>query len=294
MSRVPDPKKVAEAQSELAAGQKALSTSLLKWKPDCVEAEPCFQRAGRAFKAAGMTDAAVAAFRSAADCSYKTGNLKQGAVTLESLGRDLSISKDEKQRVEACRLWSEAAGFLQEAGEAVRASDLKLRAAKLVEAIDGALALRLVDECCAIFDGDADKDVYAVEPLRKVMQMQLALGKHASAMRTMDRLFGVWTRLKQPHNLNKLVLSRVVLLLAAADPVSAQREYEKHFSMDGFVSTDEAAAAEDLISAYSAWERAQRCRRGRRTRRGPGGPGALPPHARRLSRPPHRIDVSSS
>jgi len=251
MSRAPDPKKAAEAQAELAAGQKALATSMLKWKPDYVEAEPCFQRAGRAFKAAGLTTSAVAAFRSAADCSYKTGNLKQGAVTLEAMGRELSIAKEDGLRVEACRLWSEAAGFLQEAGEAVRASDLKLRAAKLVEALDGALALRLVDECCAIFDGDADKDVYAVEPLRKVMQMQLALGKHASAMRTMDRLFGVWTRLKQPHNLNKLVLSRVVLLLAAADPVSAQREYDKQLSAPGFAESAEAGAAEDLIGAYS-------------------------------------------
>jgi tetratricopeptide (TPR) repeat protein len=218
-----------------------------------VDAEPHFQRAARAFKSAGLLDSAVEAWRKAADCSIKMGNLKQAAVTLESAGRELAVLKEESSKVGACKLWAEAGGLLQEAGEAVRAADLKLRAAKLVEAFDPDLALRLTDETCNIFDGDTDKDVYAVEPLRKVMQMQLALGKHASAMRTMDRLFGVWTRLNQKHNLFKLVLSRVVLLLAAADPVSAQREYEKNFNLDGFVSTDEAAGAEDLLSAYSEW-----------------------------------------
>jgi hypothetical protein len=92
--------------------------------------------AGRAFKAAGLMDSAVSAWRRAADCSYKMGNLKQGSQTLESAGRDMSMAKDNAGKVEAARLYAEAAGFLQEASEPVRAADLKLRAAKLVEGFD--------------------------------------------------------------------------------------------------------------------------------------------------------------
>jgi len=178
------------------------------------------------------------------------GNLKQAAITLENAGREVSVGKEANAKTEACRLWGEAAGFLQEAGETVRSADLRLRAAKSAEGFDNELAIRLVDEVISMFDGDTDKDVYAVEPLRKALQTQLAVGKHASAMRTMDRLFGVWTRLDQKHNLYKLIISRIVLLLAAADPVAAQQEFDRYLDLGGFAASPEAEAAEDLLSAY--------------------------------------------
>ena len=250
MSRL-DPSKAAEADKELKEGLKHVATSLLKWKPDWLAAEPCFQRAARAFKQAGLLDSAVAAWRRAADAAHKLGNLKQAAVTLEGASREMAMAKDVAGKSEACKLMSECAALLVEAGEPVRAADMKLKAAKLAEGFDRELAVRLVDEVIEIFDGDDDKDVYAVDPLRKAMQTQMSLGKHASAMRSMDKLFKIWTRLDQTHNLYKLVLSRVVLLLAAADPVAAQAEFDRHLDLPGFAPTDEAAAAEDMIGAYT-------------------------------------------
>lgn len=230
------------------------------------------------------------AWRKASDCLYRLGNLKAGAVTLESAAREVSVGKDDAAKTEAARLYAEAAGFLQEAGEVVRAADLKMRASKLCETFDQALAMRFIDECISIFDGDADKDVYAVDPLRRAMQAQLALGKHASAMRTMDRLWTVWTRLDQKHNLYKLVLSRVILLLAAADPIAAQREYESKLDVAGFAATQEAAATEDLLQAYSAFCMRPRCAATRRadapTRRrlNPPAPPARSRHGLRGAR----------
>ena len=241
-----------DPRKELALAEKALSTSMLKWKPDYIAAEPHFQRAGRGFKQQGLSQSSVDAFRRAADCSFKMGNLKQASSTLEGIAKEMAVAKDAAGKTEGARLYAEAAGFLQEAGEPVRAADLKLRAAKLVEGFDKDLAARFVDECISLFDGDEDKDVYAVEPLRKALTQQLALGRHASAMRTMDRLWKVWARLDQKHNLYKLALSRVVLLLGAADPLAAQQEYDKFLGLDGFLQANESAAAEDIIQAYSA------------------------------------------
>ena len=248
-----DPAKAKEAAAELALAEKALATTLFKWTKDHAEAEPHFKRAAAAFKAAGLASSSTDAYRRAADCSFHLKNYKMAASTLEAAGRDLSLGKAQADKVEAARLFAEAAGFLQEDGEAVRAADLKMRASKQVEAFDKDLAARFVDECIALFDGDSDKDVYAVEPLRKALQAHLALGKHASAMRVMDRLWAVWTRLDQKHNLYKLVLSRVVLLLAAADAVTAQAEYDRHLDLAGFMSASECAAAEDLLQAYGAF-----------------------------------------
>lgn len=248
-----DPAKAAEANKELALAEKALAKTMFKWTADHAEAEPHFKRAAAAFKSAGLVSSSTDAYRRAADCSFHLKNYKMAASTLETAGRDLSMGKSQGERVEAARLYAEAAGFLQEDGETVRAADLKMRASKQVEAFDKDLAARFVDECIALFDGDSDKDVYAVEPLRKALQAHLGLGKHASAMRVMDRLWTVWTRLDQKHNLYKVVLSRVVLLLASADAVTAQAEYDKHMDLAGFMSASESAAAEDLLQAYSAW-----------------------------------------
>jgi len=246
-----DPSKASEAQKELAEGLKQIQTTLLRWKPDYLAAEPCFQKAGRLFKLAGLMDSAVDAWRKAADAAVRLGNLKQAAMTLENASREMSIAKDEAGKRCAIKLMADCASLLSEAGEPVRAADLRLRGAKLAEGFDKELAFTMVDQVISIFEGDDDKDVYAVDPLKKALTMQLSLGKHASAMRSFDKLYKIWSRLDQKHNLYKCVLSRVVLLLAAADPIAAQHEFDKHFDLPGFTATEEAAAAEDLIGAYT-------------------------------------------
>ena len=245
-----NPAKAAEAQAEMKEGEKHLATTVFKWKADWVSAEPCFARAARSFKLAGLADSAVSAWRRAADCSVKAGNLKQAAATLETASREMAVARDSVGKSTACALMGECAALLIEAGEPVRAADLKLRAAKLAEGFDKEAAARLVDEVISIFEGDSDKDVYAVEPLKKALVMQLQIGKHASAMRSFDKLFSIWQRLDQKHNLYKVVLSKVVLLLAAADPVAAQGEFDRNLDLAGFAPTEEAAAAEDLVGAY--------------------------------------------
>lgn len=195
-------------------------------------------------------DSAVESWRRAAQCAYKMGNLKQAAVTLENAAREASLSKDSGGKSVASDLYVEAASHLHEADEVVRAADLKMKAAKLLEGFNNDKAARLIDESCAMFDGLTDKDVYALDAMRKALQFQLSLGKHASAMRTMDRLLPLYIRQNQNHNIHKMVLSRVVLLLGAGDGVAAQREYEKSLDYPGFAATDDAAAAEDLLSAY--------------------------------------------
>jgi hypothetical protein len=62
---------------------------MFKWKADYLEAEPHFQKAARAFKACGMMDSALEAWRKAADAAYRMGNLKQASVTLENAGREI-------------------------------------------------------------------------------------------------------------------------------------------------------------------------------------------------------------
>lgn len=108
-----------------------------------------------------------------------------------------------------------------EAGDPVRSVDLRMRAGKLYEGFNNDKAAKIYDEAACVFDGDEDKDVYAADALKKIMTHQLGVKHHASAVRTMDRLTKIFLRLNQPHNIHKLILSRVVLLLADGDAVAA-------------------------------------------------------------------------
>lgn len=198
-----DATKLKEAQAALAEGDKAVSTSMLKWKPDYLTAEPAYQRAARAFKSAGLLDSAVKAWRKAADCSIKTGNVKQAVATLDAAARELSYVSAGgafANKEIAAGMLSEAGTLLFEVGEAPRAAELKLRAGKLLEGFNNDRAAGLYDEATSFFDGDEDKDVYAKEALSKVFQHHMALGKHASAMKTLDKLAGELTMRHDHHD----------------------------------------------------------------------------------------------
>jgi hypothetical protein len=224
---------------------------MMKWKPDYLMAEPCFKNAAKLFRAAGMQDSALDALKKAAMCSAKLGNVKQASLTLETAARDAGLSKDPAGKSIASELYVEAAEYLIEAGETVRASDVLLLAGKMLEGFDKNGASKLFDRAAELFDGDEDKDVYAVQPLQKILREQLTVGKHASSMKTIEKLIAIYRRLNQPHNVHKALLSRVILILAAADPVGAQREYERCLDIDSFAASDEAAAAEDMIGCYT-------------------------------------------
>lgn len=250
MSASLDPSKATEARKELAAGEAAMKTTLLRWKPDYIEAQPHFAKAGKLFKSAGLLDSAIDAWKAAATASLKMGNLKQAALTYEEAARDVALGGGAYKDA-AVELLMSAASVQLEAGDPVRSVDLRMRAGKLLEGFNMEKAAKIYDDAAAVFEGDDDKDVYAADALKKILTHQLTAKHNASAVRTMDRLTKIFGRLNQPHNIFKLILSRVILLLADGDPVTAMNEYTRHLDQPGFPESKEAAAAEDLIQAYN-------------------------------------------
>ena len=158
-----------------------------------------------------------------------TNRIVQAAATLETTAREWSALPlpGNSSKEAAATLYNEVSAILLEAGELVRAVDCKLSAGKMYEAFDKERAARLYDEAAGMFDGVDDKDVYALQPLNKVLKEQLSVGKFASAMRTLEKLVRLYGRLSQAHNVHRSILARIILLLASADPVSAQREFEQ-------------------------------------------------------------------
>lgn len=69
-------------------------------------------------------------------------------------------------------------------------------------------------------------------------------------MRVYQYLLRTFAALKQPHNVRKAVLCRAVLLLAAGDPVAADKEFQYALDVEGFPSSNEAEAIENLVDAF--------------------------------------------
>ena len=137
-----------------------------------------------------MHDSSLDALRKAILCSVKMGNVKQAAATLESTAREWSMLPG-KGKETASELYAEASSLLMDAGEIARAADVMLLAGKQIEGTDKERAAKLFDSAAALFDGHDDLDVYAAPPLQKVLREQLNVGKHASAMRTLEKLMKV-------------------------------------------------------------------------------------------------------
>ena len=95
-----------------------------------------------------------------------------------------------------------------------------------------------------------EKDVYAVDIGRKLLKTYLNNRRFASAMKLMGDMMTRFTSLKQPHNVHKMVLSRIVLLLVEGELDTAQKELDSAFSLEGFLDSNEAEAGEKLLAAY--------------------------------------------
>lgn len=233
---------------------RRLKTGMFKWTPDYTVASAALGRAGDAYKRAGKLDDAIDCWVKSADAHAKDGRASGAAVTLGKaasameLAAGVSGTKGDSL-VEVAAMFDKVSASYLSQPDMVRAAETKAKAALFAaKGGDGAGAERRFTEAAELFEAVPDRAIYATKPLAEGADLLVKLGFHKGAMEVFARLMTFQEKCKQQKSMYAVVLSRVVLLLHSGDLVAAKAEFESHIGLEGFISSTEGAAADDLIS----------------------------------------------
>jgi tetratricopeptide (TPR) repeat protein len=223
-----------------------MSTGMFKWTPEFTIASSAYGRAGDAYLRAGDIESAIKAFEQSADASTKDGRPQGAAVVLDKAAKavERGEARDGKRLAD---LWDRVSAAFVAAPDVVRAAEAKASAAKAVSAVDPERGERSFMEACALFEAVPDRPMYATRPLREGVNLLVQHGRHRGAMELLKKLMGFYKKCDQVSNIHAAILSRVILLLHAGDAVAARSEFDAGMSVDGFLTSKEGAAADDLL-----------------------------------------------
>ncbi len=252
-------KKIAEAEKALLDATKCTKTSMFgRWKPDYEAAAAEYEKAAVAFRVAKAMPRAIDAFSKAADMHEKFDSGYMAAKHMETAAFLAGVG-GLKEPLQSAELYERAAGLHRIDGRVENAAECLGKGARALEGVDNARGATLATEACDLYDEDVLADasdmrtIQSLEPCKLAVQFHLRTGRPGLAAPVLRRQARVHVKLEQPHNVAKCELSAVVVCLAAdefanaADGCSAAQERG-----DGFAGTDEAQAAEELLSAYTS------------------------------------------
>eukprot|EP01138_Halocafeteria_seosinensis_P013434 gb/GECG01013720.1/.p1 GENE.gb/GECG01013720.1/~~gb/GECG01013720.1/.p1 ORF type:complete len:446 (+),score=100.42 gb/GECG01013720.1/:1-1338(+) len=245
----------------------ALKTGLMKFRlqPDYLKAMGPLQTAAQKYRHAGYTKDSTRCLQKRAECNANLGNFQGAAIDLEKAIQTMKSTKSNRKGAanqgdgdtslsneETAELWQDAAKYFFQAENIDRGANAYMKAGDLMMA-DGKAdkAQEMYQSAYDAFKG-SDKHVYAVDVGKKVLKAYLKHRWYYSAMKLMSDMTTRFSALKQPHNVQKMILSRIVLLLVEGEVGAAQQELDSAFSLDGFLDSKEAEAAEKLIAAFKS------------------------------------------
>lgn len=231
----------------------SLSTGVFKWKPDHLAAVQAFGDASKAFRKAGDMSGFVDALSRRAESQHALGNDLGAGIDLEAAAKALAPvakSSPPENLKAAAASFETASGYFTLAAKPDRAADALLSCARCHEKVGDIPAMSAVLHRVLDVYSDGSRPIYAVDKGKACLPLLLRHRQYKSAMETMSSLSSWFSALKQPHNVAKMALSRIILLLAEGEVVGARREFSAALAAaDGFAVSNEAEAAEELVLA---------------------------------------------
>ncbi|KAI9980545.1 hypothetical protein PInf_017776 [Phytophthora infestans] len=253
--------KCGEAVAQLKQAEKALAKrSFFRGSPDYLTAAPLLDKAGELFRLGGDFESSKQAFARCAEAQQHNQSPFRAAqawenvakTALQQLKAERSGAHTAQQRTaEARKAYETASNLYVDMGEFGKASDALVKGAQACEShgsnVDDVLPLYW--RACDLLEAQ-DKPHFAVETFRKTLSFLVKYGKYREAMKVMDRLTTLYEAMDQRHNVHKMHLSQVILMLASGDVPAADALYSRCLQDDSFLSSDDCALAEDLVRAF--------------------------------------------
>ncbi len=174
------------AEELLARGDKKMTTTLTRWKPDYEAAASAYEEAGVKFRAKGEKQKAMLAFEKCAEANGKEDNEWHAAKSLEMCAL---IAKD-CGTVEECVAYAQrACEAYVSAGRAQRGAECLGKCAKYFDEKHPLSAAKLLNTAIEMLD-DEDKHVYAAGLHRDLAVVLMRSDKFAEAAESMVRFGG--------------------------------------------------------------------------------------------------------
>eukprot|EP00041_Stephanoeca_diplocostata_P011001 m.177593 g.177593 ORF g.177593 m.177593 type:complete len:381 (+) comp18373_c0_seq2:271-1413(+) len=235
-----------QGSQHFRAGEKALKTTMFKWKPDFELASEEFDKAGKQFCLAKNHAKAIEAFKLASNAHKQYDQLYHAAQSLEHAA---TAAKDAKMTDAIGGLLSQAAALYRRNGTGDAAALALEKAAKDAEKrsdYDAALALWL--EVVDIRDTE-DQTRRMKVPLDRAIQMTIRLRKFPKTIELLNQEAILYIGLKDDNNLNRNWLCRMIVQLEMGNFADAEKLYEEALT-GAFASSDEQLIADQMLNAY--------------------------------------------
>ena len=257
-------KKIAEAEAAFASGMKAekAGVSCGFWgrmvgggSVDWDLAAADYERAATGFKVAKEHSRAIDAFERAA---HAQGNLSEGEfMASKHLESAAFLALELKRHAAAASLYEQSATVHLTVCRIDSAAAALIKAAKALEASDGAQAAEVASRACELLNDldDEPKLRQGVESIRSAINLLIRLRKLPQACAAFETQAAVCAQLAQPHGVARAELSLLLLRLFADDFEGASNGYERALrerEADEFAARDEAALAERILSGFRA------------------------------------------
>ncbi|KAG2768603.1 hypothetical protein PC129_g15197 [Phytophthora cactorum] len=253
--------KCAEAASQLKQAEKALAKrSFFRGSPDYLTAAPLLDKAGELFRLGGDFESSKQAFARCAEAQQYNQSPFRAAqawenvakTALQQLKAERSGAHSAQQRMaEARKAYETASSLYVDMGEFGKAADALVKGAQACESHGSSAddVLPLYWRACDLLEAQ-DKPHFAVETFRKTLSFLVKYGKYSEAVKLLDRVTVLYEAMDQRHNVHKMNLSQVILMLASGDVPAADALYSRCLQDDSFLSSDDCALAEDLVRAF--------------------------------------------
>jgi len=226
--------------------EKLMATSMFKWKPDFESAATEYQKAATCFKNAKAHEQAKEAFLKEADCSYKLKYLISAAQTLENAA---SMAKQMKRYEEAGEIYQRASQVYLENGSGDKAAELLAKAGETLKEVNMDKSGEYYADACELYVTEG-KEQMGQETFRLAISIHLKLKKYFEALAILKKQTQAYQKVDNKSMLWKCFLSSIIIVLAMGDPVEANKQYQSFGAVEGFVATEEARLAAELLDAY--------------------------------------------
>jgi len=236
----------AEGDNLTKEGDKLITKTLFKWKPDYDTAGPIFERAGNAYKNAQNHYGAKEAFKKAAKCFIQSELDFLAAKSLESAGL---MAKEMKNDDEAVQLLEESVTHYRVCGNGDKAAELLVKAARWLEADDADKAIEFCKNAIEVFEVD-EKDQFSGNAYKYAIGLCIKQGRTEQAIRFISKQADIHGKLHHETDEFKSWLSLIILHLSRDDYAAAEKGFQDYIATAGFATSSEGKASAELLDAY--------------------------------------------